>query len=204
MKKLVIALGLFFAMGLSDSLQAQNISVNVNINLDKQPAWGPVGYDYAQFYYFPDLDLYYDVTNTLFYYLSGGKWTSIRYLPAKYRKYDLYGLYKVVLNAPQPWLQNRTHKKTYSKYKGDRTQQPIRYSSDSKYNSSKNNSNTWVNPNRESNSKNNNSIRNNTDRDTNKNTTNSSNNRDMNKNSNNNSSNSNRNNNSGKAGGNRR
>lgn len=151
MKKLIIAISLFFVVGLSNHIQAQSININVNINIDKQPSWGPSGYEYAEFYYFPDIDIYYDVANTLFYYATGGKWISSQYLPDKYRKYDLYGLYKIVLNESQPWLQNKTHKKNYSKYKGDKTQEPIRYSNDSKYNNSKGNNVKWVNPNQSQN-----------------------------------------------------
>lgn len=145
MKKLFIAISLFFAVGIFTPTMAQNI--NININLDNQPAWGPTGYDYAGYYYFPDINVYFDVTNSLFYYLSGSRWISNQYLPSNYRKYDLYTLYKVVINDNQPWLQNKTHKKSYSQYKGDRTQETIRYSNNTKYNNSKSNTRSWVNTN---------------------------------------------------------
>lgn len=152
MKKLLIAISIFFAVGMVSPTMAQNI--NININLDKQPAWGPTGYDYAGYYYFPDINVYFDVNNSLFYYLSGSRWISNQYLPSSYRKYDLYSMYKVVVNDNQPWLQNKTHKKSYSQYKGDRTQEPIRYSNNTKYNNSKNNTRGWVNTNSNSNSNN--------------------------------------------------
>ncbi|EGJ99926.1 hypothetical protein [Dysgonomonas gadei] len=147
MKKLIIAISILFAVGVFNPLSAQ-VNINVNINVDKQPAWGPTGYDYAGYYYMPDINVYYDITNALFYYLTGSKWISAQYLPDKYRKYDLYSMYKVVVNDKQPWLQNKTHKKNYSQYKGDKTQEPIRYSNNAKYNTSKNNTNSWVNTNR--------------------------------------------------------
>lgn len=156
MKKLLATLGLILALTFSANAQL----INININLDRQPSWGPAGYDYAEFYYFPDINIYYDVPNTLFYYLSGSKWESNRYLPNNYRKYNLHDLYKVVVNEKQPWRQNKTHKKTYSHYKGDRTQESIRYSNDSRYNKSKNNRVNWVNtdnqPNRNNSKGNNN------------------------------------------------
>jgi len=151
MKKLVLALSIFFLGGLYNISTAQ-ISVNVSINVNKQPAWGPTGYDYAGYYYFPDLNIYFDVNNSLFYYSSGSNWISNQYLPDKYRKYDLYSLYKIVVNDSQPWNQNKTHKKEYSSYKGDKTQTPIRYSNDTKYSTSKSNSNVWVDTNRDKNS----------------------------------------------------
>jgi len=153
MKKLILILGFIGIIGMLNPASAQ-ISVNININLDKQPAWGPTGYDYAGYYYFPDINIYFDVANSLFYYLSGGKWISNAYLPDSYRKYDLYSLYKVVLNDNQPWLQNKTHKKSYSQYKGDKTQEPIRYSNNSKYDTSKNNNRSWVNSSNQNNKNN--------------------------------------------------
>jgi cytochrome c556 len=132
-------------MGVSTAINAQNVSVNININLNSQPAWGPVGYEVANFYYFPDLNIYFDINNSLFYYLSGSRWISNRYLPNKYSRYDLYSLYKIVINDdPQPWLNHKVYKKQYSGYKNNRTQTPIRYSTDSKYSNSKNNSTVWV------------------------------------------------------------
>lgn len=182
MKKIIIAISLFFATGLISLAPAQNI--NININLDKQPSWGPSGYDYAGYYYIPDLNVYYDIANSLFYYLSGSNWISNQYLPDKYRKYDLYSMYKVVINDQQPWSQNKTHKKSYSQYKGDRTQEPIRYSNNSKYDTSRSNNRSWVNTNRDNNSSNN----------SNRQYTNSSNNSNTNRNNSNTNTNRNTNN----------
>ncbi len=118
-------------------------------NLDKQPAWGPAGYETAMFYYLPDLNIYYDVANALFYYLSGSAWISATYLPAKYKVYDLYSLYKVVLNdEPKPWENNKNHKKLYKDFKEDKTQTTIRNAHDTKYDASKKNNTSWVDPNR--------------------------------------------------------
>lgn len=143
MKKCIIIFCLILSGGLYGTMSAQN--VNVTVNISQQPAWGPTGYDYAGYYYFPDLNIYFDVNNALFYYLSGSNWISNKYLPDKYRKYDLYSLYKVVVNDSQPWNQNKNHKKSYSSYKGDKTQTTIRNSNDSKYSTSKGNTNVWVN-----------------------------------------------------------
>lgn len=146
MKKLLVIISVFFAIGLVSPGMAQNI----NINLNSQPAWGPTGYDYAGYYYFPDINVYFDVNNSLFYYKTSGKWISNQYLPNSYRKYDLYTMYKIVVNDNQPWLQNKTHKKSYAKHKGDRTQKSIRYSNNSKYSNSKNNTRNWVSTNNSS------------------------------------------------------
>lgn len=136
------------AASLVNRAEAQSINVSVNVNLHKQPAWGPVGYDYAAFYYFPDLNIYFDVNNGLFYYPYRGNWAHSRYLPDKYHKHDLYVMYKVVLNEYRPWANNRMHKRHYSAYKKNRNQIVIRNSYDRRYEASRRNHHVWVQPDR--------------------------------------------------------
>ncbi len=51
MKKCIIIFCLILSGGLYGTMSAQN--VNVTVNISQQPAWGPTGYDYAGYYYFP-------------------------------------------------------------------------------------------------------------------------------------------------------
>ncbi|MDU1890412.1 MAG: hypothetical protein E6767_06945 [Dysgonomonas sp.] len=142
MKKFLLAFALLIGIGsFYNTTEAQ--SINISINIGRQPAWGPVGYDYVGYYYFPDIDCYYDVNVGLFYYLHRGHWVSARYLPYGYRNYDLYGMYKVVLNVHEPWRYHRTHYRDYARYKGYRNQIVIRDSRDYRYRDSRNNRVAW-------------------------------------------------------------
>jgi hypothetical protein len=133
-----------------NSADAQPVSVNININLDRQPAWGPAGYDYAEFYYFPSLNIYFDVNETLFYYLSGRRWVAGYYLPVAYSRYDLYYMYKVVLNDyHNPWVYNKVHKRTYARFRNVRSQTPIRHATEHRYGKARNNTRAWIEPQRE-------------------------------------------------------
>ena len=123
MKKFILLISAVVLIGLSNTANAQ---VSVNVNINSQPSWGPGGYQYARYYYLPDLNIYYDVANSIFRYLSGSRWISCRSLPSRYRHYDLYKMYKVVINNPSPWAHNRTYSYRYAKYRGNRTQVPIR------------------------------------------------------------------------------
>ena len=108
--------------------------VSLNINIGSQPTWGPVGYDYVEYYYLPDIETYYYVPRRQFVYLSNGKWVFATALPTRYRSYNLYSGYKVVINQPRPYLHFSTHKSTYAKYKGNNGRQVIiRNSNDTKY-----------------------------------------------------------------------
>lgn len=141
MKKIILSLGFLIAMASFSGAEAANINVNVNIGV--QPAWGPVGYNYVSFYYFPDINVYYNVNKGVFHYPHGGRWVSARYLPGAYRNYDLYYLYKVVLTDNNPWRYNRRHMHDYRHYKGNRSQIVIRNSHDNRYRDSRRNDVRW-------------------------------------------------------------
>lgn len=150
MKKFILAFALLIgATSLCNTVEAQNI--NISINIGRQPAWGPVGYDYAGYYYFPDIDIYYDVNVGLFYFMDRGRWISARYLPYAYRNYDLYRLYKVVLNVHQPWRYHNTHYRNYAKYRGHKSVLVIRDSRDVRYRDSRNNRVVWYSSDKKSN-----------------------------------------------------
>lgn len=126
----------------SNNANAQNISFSINIG--SQPAWGPTGYDYVDYYYFPDFNGYYDINNGMFVYFDRGRWITARYLPAIYRHFDLYNIYKVALNVHKPWLYNNRHVSYYSRYKNYRGHQVvIRDSRDKRYHTSRNNHRPW-------------------------------------------------------------
>ena len=109
----------FFVTGLmlclAIALQAQ---VSVNVNIGSPPPWGPVGYSQVHYYYLPDVEAYYDVQSSMFIYYGGGAWVHKAYLPAKYKGYDLYGGYKVVMtdyHGNTPYVHFKDHKTKYGK-----------------------------------------------------------------------------------------
>ncbi|PSL46512.1 hypothetical protein CLV51_103492 [Chitinophaga niastensis] len=107
--------------------------VRVNINIGSQPVWGPTGYDYAQYYYMPDIDAYYYIPDRQFVYLEGNRWVFGASLPSRYN-YDLYRGYKVVINDPRPYLRPDIYRERYGRYRGWYGRQPvIRDSRDERY-----------------------------------------------------------------------
>jgi hypothetical protein len=122
MKKMLLVLGVIAFTALAHKPAAQ-VRLNVNINLGSQPAWGPSGYDYVDYYYLPDMDVYYYVPQRQFIYYDRGRWVHVTTLPPRYRSYDLYNSYKVVINEPRPYLRHNVYHSRYAKYKGwDRRQ----------------------------------------------------------------------------------
>lgn len=145
MKRFILIIALLTGMmTIANTVSAQHVSVNININT--QPAWGPVGYDYVNYYYFPELNCYYDVNGAMFVYFDSGRWISARYLPYSYRNYDLYRTYKVVLNTHNPWVRNSYHYTHYAPYRGyNHKQVIIRDSRDHRYSHSQKNQVVWYN-----------------------------------------------------------
>jgi len=132
MKKLIaIALLLFFGQAFKTA-QAQ-VNVGLNINIESQPAWGPVGYDHVEYYYLPDIDAFYYVPRRQYVYMQKGRWLFSTALPPVHSRYDLYGGYKVVVNEPRPYRDVVFYRTKYSGYKNNRSQQMIRNSRDVKY-----------------------------------------------------------------------
>lgn len=134
MKKIII-LAALITSGLVYGNQANaQVRVNVNVNIGSQPVWGPVGYDYAEYYYMPDIDAYYYVPNRQFIYLEGNNWRFGASLPARYGNYDLYRGYKVVINEPRPYLHADVYRSRYARYRGWNGRQTIiRDSRDTRY-----------------------------------------------------------------------
>ncbi|HEU0226708.1 MAG TPA: hypothetical protein VFQ86_03150 [Arachidicoccus soli] len=130
MKKLLLAAFIFIG---AMSIQKASAQINVSINIGSQPAWAPVGYNHVDYYYLPDINCYYDVANAQYVYLRGRRWYHARTLPARYRNYNIYNSYKVVVNRRTPYRTNRVDIRDYSKYKGHHSQPMIRDSKDAKY-----------------------------------------------------------------------
>lgn len=114
MKKVMIALFLFTGLAFGQQANAQ---ISVNINIGSQPAWGPSGYNHADFYYIPSINSYYDINRAQFVYLEGNRWIYGRQLPPRYRNFDLYRSYKVVMNQREPFRYNRNHMAQYGRYR---------------------------------------------------------------------------------------
>ncbi|MES2279375.1 MAG: hypothetical protein V4592_25310 [Bacteroidota bacterium] len=132
MKKILFTAVLLISC-LSFRIADAQIGFRLNLNIGTQPEWGPTGYDHVDYYYMPDVDAYYDVPTHQYVYFENNVWVHRTYLPARYRGYDVYNGYKVVVNRPNPWLRHTYYHNTYAKYKGRGGQSIIRDSRDVKY-----------------------------------------------------------------------
>ena len=130
MKKHILVLIVLISACIYVPAQAQ---VSIHVNLGLQPIWGPIGYDYVDYYYIPDIEAYYNVPQQQYTYFVDGRWVTSLYLPPRYRNFDLYHAHKVVINEPNPWMHNDRYRGQYGQYRGRHDQQAIRDSRDQRY-----------------------------------------------------------------------
>jgi hypothetical protein len=131
MKKILLSAALCVALACSSTVNAQE---NAKPIISNQPLWGPTGYNLAAYYFLPDIEAYYDIPEKKFIYLDNGKWTFSTTLPEKFKDYDLYSGYKVVLNRPHPYFNLNAHKARYGRFKGQiKKQETILESTNPKY-----------------------------------------------------------------------
>jgi hypothetical protein len=103
------------ALLLAGTMQGQ---ISVGVHLGTPPQWGPAGYSNARYYYLPDVEAYYDIQSSRFIYFDGKTWVHRANLPGRYRNYDLYNGYKVVMtdyHGNTPYSHFRDYKTKYHK-----------------------------------------------------------------------------------------
>ena len=122
----------FFILACIGSKESKG-QISFSLNLGVQPVWGPVGYYRVDYYYLPDIEAYYHVSTRRYTYLVDGEWISTYSLPRRYRNYDLYSGYKVVVNEPRPYLHNREYREKYASFRNRHDQSVIRDSRDERY-----------------------------------------------------------------------
>ena len=117
MKKIILVMAVMVFTASVQKTAAQ-FRFSINFNIGTQPEWGPAGYDYAEYYYLPDIDVYYYVPQRQFIYFNNGQWVFSASLPYMYRSYNLYNSYKVVINEPRPYLHADVYRTRYMGYRG--------------------------------------------------------------------------------------
>lgn len=111
---------------LAGTLQGQ---ISFNLHFGSPPQWGPADQPEARYYYLPDVEAYYDLQTSMFIYLNNGRWVRHTYLPARYRNYDLYNGYKVVMTnyrGNTPYTNFREYRTKYARGYHGQPQRTIR------------------------------------------------------------------------------
>jgi len=114
MKKKILPIVLVLSVLLISTTDAQ-VRVNLNVNIGERPAWGLPGNYTGEFYYFPEIDVYYHIPLRRFVYLDHDRWIYVHELPRAYRGFDLYHGHKIVINDPNPFARSHYYRERYGR-----------------------------------------------------------------------------------------
>ncbi len=82
-----------------------------------------------RYYYFPNLEAYFDLQEKVYLYKEDGEWTEAEELPANYGGYSLYNKVRVTIenyDGDEPYLLLAEHKKMYPYNSKGRFQTPTK------------------------------------------------------------------------------
>lgn len=71
---------------------------------------------YVRYYYFPNLEAYYDNLELVYHYKTNGQWQKAENLPTNYGGYSLYNKVRVAItdyDGDEPYHLLKVHKKMY-------------------------------------------------------------------------------------------
>jgi hypothetical protein len=116
MRKIALISALALSGIIYNNASAQ-VRVNVGFNLG-----GPVVVQrpvavasYADdYYYLPEVDAYYSVGESMYYYNDGYNWIPAAYLPGSYRNYNWRNVRRVEVHAYRPYMNHNVYRTRYS------------------------------------------------------------------------------------------
>lgn len=107
----------FFAFLFTMQLNAQRVSVNINVN--SHPSYNHENDRYyedePEYFYYPEIEAYFDINHSVYIYLDHGRWIRSRYLPRHCSDYNVQRGYKVVIDyhGRNPYNHFHSHQKKY-------------------------------------------------------------------------------------------
>jgi hypothetical protein len=129
MKKIALISAIAISSLLYNTANAQ-IRIRLGLNFAPRPVYvparvvvqdqpvaytEPTNYDGDEdYYYLPDVDSYYSVTDQCYYYNDGGNWVSAAYLPGAYHDYDWRSARRFEVRAARPFMHNDYYRTRYN------------------------------------------------------------------------------------------
>jgi len=82
------------------------------------PAWAPPHHPGARYYYIPDIEIYYDLSDHNFAYLNNGLWIFTPQFPSIYAGFDLFNAFIITLDVSvyEPWRYHQYYVSHYPRY----------------------------------------------------------------------------------------
>jgi len=77
------------------------------------PAYTSVYYNPYDYYYYPNLSVYFHISSGYYYYREGTNWRRVRTLPSRY-SLDSRNRVQVVIKSGKPYVKHDTHRTRYT------------------------------------------------------------------------------------------
>jgi hypothetical protein len=146
MKKIIFIVAFLFGSWMAPTAADAQIDIRVNIgmrphvrqNIRLQPIWGPVGFDYVEYYYIPELDIYYHVPSANYVYRVRGRWVARKILPREFRNFDFFRTWIIVVNESSPYYMHDRIVRNYVKNRNRKPYLTIRDSRNPRYYANRN------------------------------------------------------------------
>jgi hypothetical protein len=74
------------------------------------------GYNTANYFYYPEIDTWYDIPNRRFVYFENNRWVYSDAISTKYRYYDIANAYRVAVDEKKPYLHADAYRAYYIDY----------------------------------------------------------------------------------------
>ncbi|HZY37509.1 MAG TPA: hypothetical protein VFE53_12715 [Mucilaginibacter sp.] len=123
MKKLMILSAVAMSGLMIYNTADAQIRVGVNLGIQPQPviytqapaiAAAPAFGNGDDYYYLPDLGVYYDVTDQCYVYFDGTEWVFSAYLPGQYANYDWTTARRFEIRAFRPYQRDDFYRERYN------------------------------------------------------------------------------------------
>jgi hypothetical protein len=72
--------------------------------------------DHSDYYYLPDIDMYYYIPQRQYVYLENGHWIFSLHLPARHHDYDFEHGRRIYVKGSRPYLHHDVHYQQYRSY----------------------------------------------------------------------------------------
>lgn len=74
------------------------------------------GYTAGNYYYYPEIDTWYDISDRHFVYFENGRWVYSDAISGRYRHYDIANAYKVQVSEKKPYMHAAAYRELYIDY----------------------------------------------------------------------------------------
>ena len=117
MKKITLLAVLITLVSVINKTEAQvrfGVSLNIGAPVYAAPAYNAPVYNADDYYYYPDIDMYFSIALGQYIYFDGYRWINTAYVPYAYRGYDFNHLRRVNIHEARPYLHADVYRERYA------------------------------------------------------------------------------------------